>query len=149
MGILRRKWKILLKSIVKGMPGVWILDDICRAFFFYFDFIFQQCRSKSYFVRRNPVTVQYTKNVCAVKELKCFVRTLIAKTFFAVRIDMIHKKRNIVLSQAVKGSPFWKDIPYKFMIFFQQSLSVRERKHHNKRYGFLNFPAYRIRSLSD
>lgn len=70
---------------------------------------------------------QCTKQVRTVEEFKQFIRTFISETFSAVRVDVVHKQRNVSLSQVVKRSPFGKDIPYEFMVLLRRAFLSRGR----------------------
>lgn len=64
---------------------------------------------------------QCMKQIRTVEEFKQFIWTFISDTFSAVRVDVVHKQRNVSLSQLVKRSPFGKDIPYEFMVFLRRA----------------------------
>ena len=49
---------------------------------------------------------QCMKQIRTVEEFKQFIWTFISETFSAVRVDVVHKQRNVSLSQLVKRSPF-------------------------------------------
>lgn len=70
---------------------------------------------------------QCMKQIRTVEEFKQFIWTFISETFSAVRVDVVHKQRNVSLSQLVKRSPFGKDIPYEFMVFLRRAFLPRGR----------------------
>ena len=69
---------------------------------------------------------QCMKQIRTVEEFKQFIWTFISETFSAVRVDVVHKQRNVSLSRWSKV-PLGRTIPYEFMVFLRRAFLPRGR----------------------
>ena len=95
------------------------------------------------------MTPKKIQNLLPIQKRKHIIRAFISQTFPAVRVDMIHHKTDIFLRIGSKVSSFRKKTAYKFMVTFCGAFLVGSSLDHNKKYGCADFPAGRIRLLSD
>ena len=67
---------------------------------------------------------QQFKQITSVEEAEYIVRTFVAQTDPAVRIDMVHHEGNIVLGVLPDIRPLWDEVANELMVSFRRTLLV-------------------------